>query len=459
MRNVIFAWMMCAPAIAATTITVKSGQSIQEAVKKANSGDRVEVYPGEYKEAVVVEKADIRLIGVPQKGEWPVLNGEGKRNDGVIALGHNFEMAYFQVKNYKGNGVMTQGADNINLHHLVVQDTGIYGIYPTRGSHIKVEDTITSGIADAAIYIGMCTHVDVRRNEVFKNVAGIEIENSTHVLVEGNTAHDNAGGILVFNLPGLPVKTGEDIIVRRNIVYENNHKNFGAPGSVVGNVPSGSGIIVLAADKVRVEDNIVRDNHTGGLIFSDLEYIADSSQPDPKLDPNFDDNKVLNNFFLNNGTKPEGKVRLLLMVKHFALTGGDVLAYGKGSRNCLTASLRAKTLGTKEFKNCAEKESTAEVASMLTDQMHKKIAGNGAVTGAQLFDAVCAGCHGQGIRLIGPPVEEIQNKYHKNPAGIVAFATSPKKVRDGYPEMPAQAHLGKDKLFGVAEYILALKGK
>ena len=69
---------------------------------------------------------------------------------------------------------------------------------------------------------------------------GIEIENSRHALVEGNIAHDNTGGILVFITPGLPIKTSYDAIVRRNTVINNNTPNFAIPGSLVSTIPAGT---------------------------------------------------------------------------------------------------------------------------------------------------------------------------------------------------------------------------
>ena len=72
--------------------------------------------------------------------------------------------------------------------------------------------------------------IDVIHNEVYASVAGIEIENSRHALVEGNYVWNNTGGILVFITPGLPIKTTYDVIVRENFVMNNNHENFAEPG-------------------------------------------------------------------------------------------------------------------------------------------------------------------------------------------------------------------------------------
>jgi parallel beta-helix repeat protein len=444
----------------AATLTVKKGESIQKAVDRAKPGDTVEVWPGTYKEMVVTDTPMLKITGRIVKGEWPVLDGENRRNDGIIVSGSGFTVENLKIMNYKGNGVTTQGADHVVFRRLVVENTGIYGIYPTRATNVLVEDSVVSGIADAGIYIGMCRNVDVRRNEVFKNVAGIEIENSTNTLVEENFAYNNAGGILVFTLPGLPVKRGENTILRRNTIISNNHENFGAPTSVVGALPSGSGVIVLAGQKVVVEGNLIRDNKTAGLLFVDADYVQDSTSPDKEINPRFEDNQVLDNFFYKNGENPVGKVKLILGAVFFTLKGPDLGAYGKGGRNCFSEKLSVRTIGLeKTFAKCRGGENTASIKTMVEDRPKKLAAYQPPKDiGRHTYDVVCAGCHATGgIVLIGPSVEELQKKFSNNPKGIVDFAYAPTKIRSKYLAMPSQAYLGKEKLQAAAEYILKLK--
>src|SRR5207249_3874389 len=94
------------------TFKVQSGQAIQAAVDRCQPGDRIEVMPGIYKEAVVVDRDNIELIGIVIDGERPVLEGEGRLNDGVLCSGHNFTISGFQIRNYKGNGVVVSKAQN-----------------------------------------------------------------------------------------------------------------------------------------------------------------------------------------------------------------------------------------------------------------------------------------------------------------------------------------------------------
>src|SRR5882757_7381674 len=91
----------------AATLTVQPGESIQAAVARAAPGDRIDVSPGTYHETVFIDKDRIELHGIVRDGQWPVLDGESKLNDGILASGHGVVIDRMWVKRYKGNGIMT----------------------------------------------------------------------------------------------------------------------------------------------------------------------------------------------------------------------------------------------------------------------------------------------------------------------------------------------------------------
>ena len=201
------------------TLEVREGELIQEAVAKAKPGDIILVFPGVYKETVYIDKDNIRLYGVIEDDKRPVLDGEKELNDAILYSGNGMVIENFVIKNYKGNGIMGQAGNNFSIRNNWIYDAGVYGIFPQFGKNGLVELNKLSGIEDAAIYIGMCDNIDVRNNEVYESVAGIEIENSRHCLVENNYVHDNTGGLLAFITPGLPIKTCYDVIFRENFVF------------------------------------------------------------------------------------------------------------------------------------------------------------------------------------------------------------------------------------------------
>ena len=82
------------------------------------------------------------------------------------------------------------------------------GFIPCFCTDVVIEDCTAVGASDAGIYVGQSENIIVRQQHGEKNVAGIEIENSTRADVYDNLATDNSGGILVFTMPDLPTKEG-----------------------------------------------------------------------------------------------------------------------------------------------------------------------------------------------------------------------------------------------------------
>lgn len=434
---------------------VKNGSKIQDAVKKAKPGDLIRVFPGTYSETIYVDKDNISFQGIIEEGEWPVLDGKKELNDAFLYSGNGIQIENFKITNYKGNGIMGQAGNNFVIRNNWIIDTGVYGIFPQYGKNGVVEHNILSGIEDAAIYIGMCDNIDVKHNKVFENVAGIEIENSRHALVENNYAYNNTGGILAFITPGLPIKTTYDVIIRNNFVIDNNHENFGAPGSIVSGIPPGTGILVMAADDVIIENNIISGNNNAGIIITDFANGGAKASNDPDSEPNPDRITILDNFMINNGNEPVGELKALMMTK-LSSKGPDILAIGGGQGSSIRDKQRYRTFGLGDFEE-PTMTNTSHVKSFMLDRPVEPKEITALELGEMTYYGICSGCHAYDIRLIGVPVNAIQAIYHNNPQGIVDYITKPKKVRDDYPEMPPQDYLSEEAKMAVAQYILTLK--
>ncbi|MFS4455627.1 parallel beta-helix domain-containing protein [Maribacter sp. 2304DJ31-5] len=435
-------------------IEVKKGGSILQAVKSAQSGDLIRVYPGTYAETVYIDKDNISLQGVVINGEWPTLDGGKKLNDAFLYSGNNILIENFKIINYKGNGVMGQAGNNFIIRNNWIIDTGVYGIFPQYGQNGLVEHNVLSKIADAAIYVGMCDNVDVINNEVFNSVAGIEIENSRHCLVENNYAHNNTGGILAFVTPGLPIKTTFDVIIRNNFIVNNNHENFGAPGSTVAGIPPGAGILIMAADDVVVENNIITGNDNAGITIVDLA-TGDPKANDPNSEPNPDRVVLLDNIMFANGNNPTGELKALMLTQ-LSTKGPDIFAMGGGTGSSILDKNKYRTFGLDDY-GFPPISDTKDLISM---KLNKPVAPRSVSEeelGRLTYYGICAGCHAFGTRLIGPPTEIIQAIHNGNPQGIVDYINNPKNLRPDYPEMPPQDYLPDEAKMAVAEYILSMK--
>ena len=435
---------------------VRDGQSIQEAVKRAAPGDVIRVFPGTYKETVYIDKDDILLSGVIENGQWPTMEGESKLNDAVLYSGNNVTVENLRITHYKGNGIMGQAANNFLIRNNHVVDTGVYGIFPQLGKNGLVSHNVLTGIEDAAIYVGMCDNIHVTTNEVFGNVAGIEIENSRHAIVEHNKVYDNTGGILAFITPGLPIKTTVDVIIRNNFINDNNHANFAAPGSIVAGVPAGTGIIVMAADEVTIENNIITGNKNVGIVITDHDSFANISK-DPESDPKSDKVAILDNLMFNNGSEPIDEIKALKLAT-FTQEPVDIINVGESRESCILDRQRYPTIGLKDYGTCGF-SSTVATRTYLLPEPAEPHAFSETEKGKMAYYGVCTGCHAYGMRMIGPPVEVIQALYMDNPEGLAEYIANPQKKRDDYPAMPKQDYLSPEMRLAVAKFMLGVDNK
>ena len=170
-----------------------------------------------------------------------------------------------------------------------------------------IEESIAIAASDAGIYVGQSRNVIVRNNRAEYNVAGIEIENTISADVYGNTAIDNTGGILVFNMPDLP-QPGYATRVYNNTINHNNTENFGARGTAVAGVPAGSGIVINSNDQVEIFDNDINDNQTANIIISSYFSVGEpiGRKTADAFDPYPESIFIYDNRFSGGGNKPDG---------------------------------------------------------------------------------------------------------------------------------------------------------
>jgi parallel beta-helix repeat protein len=311
---------------AARTISVAAGSSIQAAVDQAAPGDTIVVAPGVYRESVTIKAPGVTLKGQGSGDARPVLDGENRFENGVLATAGPFTIENLVVRNYLKNGVIVRGADGVIFRDLRTENTGEYGVFPVESANVLVERCVTSGVSDTGIYVGQSRDIIIRDSEAFNNTSGIEVENTVNALVENNYLHDNSGGVLVFLLPEHVSKENHHNVIRNNRIENNNKPNTAPKEMIVSTVPVGTGVFIMAADDNEVTGNQIVNNHSFGVA------IANLTQALPK-DSYFDvgiyseRNRVHANTFSANGSSPDAEV-----VKA-GLPGADLLWDGTGDGN------------------------------------------------------------------------------------------------------------------------------
>jgi parallel beta-helix repeat protein len=189
-------------------------------------------------------------------------------------------------------------------------------------------------------------------------VAGIESENTRYADIHDNVATENTGGILVFDLPDLPIQGGRATRVFNNDVHTNNTDNFAPEGNIVATVPPGTGVMIMANDEVEVFGNRIRDNQTANMAIVSY-FVANKPIKDARYDPYPEAIYVHDNTFSGGGNAPTGLVVKLLSLK-LGKPFPDILHDGVVNAKKLTAE------GTlpPELRLCIQRNGDADFANI-----------------------------------------------------------------------------------------------
>lgn len=289
---------------------------LQEALIMAKPGSVIELPEGTHR---LDRTLSLSVDGVTVRGKGigrTILSFRNQKTGaaGMQVTANGFTLEDVAIEDTRGDAIKINGANNVVLRRVRTEWTGgpnenngSYGMYPVQCKNVLIEDSVSIGASDAGIYVGQSNHIIVRRNRVEQNVAGIEIENSRYADVYQNTATKNTGGILIFDLPDLPVKRGGDTRVFDNRVVENNTANFAPRGNMVAKVPAGTGVMVMAANHVEVFRNTIRNNATVNV--SILSYLTTGNPlKDASYDPYTGAIYVHDNMISGGGDKPDGRI-------------------------------------------------------------------------------------------------------------------------------------------------------
>ena len=361
----VSAFALAAP-LHAKTIEVAAGEGaqgrLQEALISAQPGDVVQLGAGRFvlTDGLSLDANNVTVRGAGMDGTVLDFSGQQGAGEGLLVTSDDVTLRDFAVENTKGDGIKSKGADNVVYYRIRVtwtggpkETNGAYGIYPVASTGVLVDGCKVSGASDAGIYVGQSKAITVRYNMVENSVAGIEIENSRDALVTGNLVTRNTGGILVFDLPNLPVMGGGNTLISDNLVVANDTPNFAPKGNIVAGVPRGTGIMVMANDRVTVRGNTLVDNPTAQvLVVSYPQKFTDKAyNPVPR--------RVLidGNLVHGGGTEPQipGGAQLAaafggaLPAVVWDGQGGQPAVTGKGSQ-LLALDVPASQVGMAEAK-------------------------------------------------------------------------------------------------------------
>lgn len=280
----------------ARTIEVAAGPDaqtrVQEALILAEPGDTIQLGAGRFEltDGLSLDVDRVTVRGAGMNATILDFTGQLGAGEGLMVTSDDVVLRDFAVENSRGDGIKSKQAHRIVYHAIRVEWTrgplttnGAYGIYPVESENVLIDGVLVRGASDAGIYVGQSRNIVVRDSIAIENVAGIEIENSYDADVHGNVATRNTGGILVFDLPGLPQQGGRNVRVFDNIVIDNMTANFAPAGNIVASVPTGTGVLVMANRDVEIFDNVFEGNGTSNIMITAYRYgtTGEGYQPLP----------------------------------------------------------------------------------------------------------------------------------------------------------------------------------
>lgn len=290
-------------------------ESLQQQLIQAQPGDVIEIPAGTHE---LTRGLSLTVDGVTIRGQGidsSVLSfrNQAQGAEGLLVNADNFVIEDLAIEDTVGDAIKINESENVVIRNVRTEWTGgplttngAYGIYPVQSSNILIEGAVAIGASDAGIYVGQSTQIIVRNSRAEYNVAGIEIENSTFADVYDNVATNNTGGILVFDLPNLPVQGGRNTRVFNNQIVNNNVANFAPEGNIVGEVPAGSGLMVLANDSIEVFGNEFTDNDSANIMIISY-YTTERPFEDPNYDPFPESIYIHDNVFNGGGSEPDSE--------------------------------------------------------------------------------------------------------------------------------------------------------
>ncbi|MFI2609218.1 nitrous oxide reductase family maturation protein NosD [Kitasatospora sp. NPDC018619] len=263
-------------------ITVRQGESIQQAVDAARPGDTVQLLPGTYRGSVRITTRGVTLRGF---GAESVITPGDDAGNACAAAGHGIcvvgtegqplpdvTIANLAVTGFRKNGIDASGTTGLTVTHTFVHHNAQQGISQEMSTRATIRGNRSADNGQSGVFLANYAYREggspdtggtvVEDNELTGNRVGVTVRRLRGLTVRSNGISDNCAGVFVVGDEGVP-RAG-DLDVRDNTVVGNNR--FCPANPRLGAI-QGAGIVLTGTEDTRVTGNEVRDN-TGTSDFS-----------------------------------------------------------------------------------------------------------------------------------------------------------------------------------------------
>lgn len=245
-----FVFLALAGPASADTITVNNGgegdyKSIQKAINNANPGDTIFVYPGTYKENLVVDR-ELKIISKSGNPEDTIVLAATQKEHVFRVASDNVTIRGFKIKDASGTpgnykyGIYLEETKNCIIDNNYISNNR-EGILLIDSSNNTLINNKLPKNNDAGIILRSSDHNTIMSNNLSGNIAGIVIiYSSCDNRVDGNTVFENTIGIEV---------QGNNNTIRNNTILNNDKYGIG----------------IESSDENAISSNIVNSNKRNGI--------------------------------------------------------------------------------------------------------------------------------------------------------------------------------------------------
>ncbi len=188
------------------------------------------------------------------------------------------------------------------------------GIYPTLSANGLVQNNVSYGSLDTALWVAGSERVRVIGNDLSGSPTGLEITVSNEVWATHNDIHDNTVGVGLYhpNAAGNPQKpVMANWVIKANDIHDNNLPNPAPAGTFQAGLLPGYGVLILGVSDHEIGKNEIENNDSAGIAvlgwctataLGDPSRNCDNSPP--QADPSANNNLISQNRLSGNGQNP-----------------------------------------------------------------------------------------------------------------------------------------------------------
>ena len=271
--------------------------TIGRAVAEAGPGTIIEIAPGVYHEAVIVEVPGVTLRGLDRNEV--VLDGRHQLANGIAVKADDVAVENLTVRNYNQNGIVFNGiaaasggpvdpavdygtGDDVlsgyRVSWVTAHNNGLYGVYAFAARDGVMEYSYASGHPDSGFYVGQCQPCNVVLLSVIaeRNAIGYYGTNASGgVWVVQSVFRNNRLGIAPNSQDMERLAPQAEAIIAGNLVVDNDDP--GAP-----RIPDGyfgGGIAVGGGTRNTIVRNRVTGHDRAGIELLDLNgYLPEGNR-------------------------------------------------------------------------------------------------------------------------------------------------------------------------------------